>query len=104
MIEGFERNVIGMKLGEKKKFVISPEEAYGQHNPEAVQEIDKGNFPPDFQFSIGQMVQGSSPTGNPVVGTIVETSDSVVTLDFNHPMAGKTLTFEVEVLSLESDT
>ena len=100
MIKGFESNVLGMTLGQKKKFTIMSDDAYGNHNPAAVQKIAKENFPSDFEFTIGAMVQGTNPSGQPVVGKIVENLESEVSLDFNHPMAGKDLTFEIEIVSI----
>lgn len=106
MIEGFETNIKGMSLGQKKKFTISSDEAYGPRDDTAVQEIPKSNFPSDFDFTPGVTVTGSNPTGTGHVNaTIISEGEDSVTLDFNHPMAGKDLTFEVEVVDLNaSDT
>lgn len=101
MIEGFEANILGMSLGEKKTFTIPPERAYGPHITEAVHSVPKSSFPSDFEFAIGSMVSGSQQSGQPVVGRILQENEDDVVLDFNHPMAGKDLTFEVEVVSLE---
>ena len=101
MISGFNNGVIGMKVGETKTVKISPTDAYGDHNPAAIQEITKENFPEDFQFETGRIVQGTVQNGQPFIATILEEQDSTVKLDFNHPMAGKDLNFEIELLSIE---
>ena len=101
MIEGFETNILGMTLGEKKKFTITSDKAYGPHISEAVHSIPKTNFPDDFDFTPGLMVTGSQGDDRPVVGKILEEKGDSVVLDFNHPMAGQDLTFEVEVINLE---
>ena len=101
MIEGFETNVLGMTLGEKKTFTITSDRAYGPHIEEAVHSVPKSSFPDDFEFAIGSLVTGSQGEGQPVVGKILEEKEDTVVLDFNHPMAGKDLTFEVEIVDLE---
>ena len=64
--------------------------------------MDKNIFPSDFNFVIGGVVQGQAPTGQPMIATILEEQDSTVTLDFNHPMAGKDLNFKIELLEVSS--
>lgn len=100
MIPGFEKGVVGMKLNEKKTITIPPEEAYGEVNQELVQTLPASNFDeagiePEvwetYNFGIAQ-------------GTILEKDEETVTVDFNHPLAGKTLTFDVtlkEIISSE---
>lgn len=100
MIEGFETNIAGMTLGEKKIFTIEADQAYGAINEEAVQTVPREHFPDDFQFDPGTVVTGSSPDGGVVNATIVSEGTTGVVLDFNHPMAGKALTFEVEIVNV----
>ena len=104
MIEGFENNILGMSLGERKTFTITSDKAYGPHIAEAIHSVPKSNFPSDFDFTIGGMVTGSQGEGRPVVGKILEEKEDSIVLDFNHPMAGKDLTFEVEVVTLSDET
>jgi peptidylprolyl isomerase len=104
LIEGFNDALVGMTTGETKTFTLTPEDAYGEVNPEAYTILSRGSFPDDFSISEGVTVPLTSPMGQNVVGTITEYDDEEVTVDLNHPMAGKNLTFEVEVLSVESDT
>ena len=103
MIPGFNNGVIGMKVGETKKVEIQPKDAYGEHNPEGVQEVTKENFPNDFDFETGRIIQGTVQNGQPFVATILEEKNETVTLDFNHPMAGKNLNFEIELVSINED-
>jgi len=63
--------------------------------------VPKEAFPPDFNFQVDAMVQGQNDMGQPVVGTINEVKDEAVTIDFNHPMAGKDLNFEIELVSID---
>jgi len=101
MIEGFDNNVRGMELGEKKTFNISPEDAYGPSDPEAVQQISKDQFPDGFDPEKGILVRGTNEEGQEIVAIVLDTDEETVTLDFNHPLAGKELVFEVEVVGIE---
>jgi peptidylprolyl isomerase len=89
-----------MTVGEVKNIHLGAEEAYGPVDEAAVQEVPKTMFPPSFAFKTGEVVQGQAPTGQPLVATIMEEKEETVLLDFNHPMAGKDLNFEIEVMSI----
>ena len=93
--------MIGMTIGETKDVTLTSDQAYGDHNPENVREVPKGQFPEDYIFTEGTVVQGSSSAGTPIVGTILKESGTNVMVDFNHPMAGKDLNFHIEVMSVE---
>ena len=100
MIRGFDTGVVGMKVGETKSIRINPEEGYGFRNEEAVQQVDKSQFPDGFDYTVGAVVQGTNPDGQNITATILKEEASTVTLDFNHPLASKILDFEVELLSI----
>ena len=102
LIKGFNNAVVGMTAGETKTITLAPDEAYGQPNPEAFQRVPKARFDNDFVFEVGGMVGGNSPRG-PVRAIIREVHENAVVLDFNHPLAGKDLTFEVEVVSVQNE-
>ena len=102
LIPGFDDAVSGMKVGQVKKVKLSPEEAYGEVNPEAIQSVPNSAFPADFELQEGLLVQGHSPQGEPVVAKVESIEQDSVVLDFNHPLAGKNLNFEIELLSIES--
>lgn len=101
LIRGFNQAVLGMTTGETKTFSLTPEQGYGSVNPEAFQNVPKIQFEDDFVFVVGGAVVGQGPQG-PFRATIHEIRDSDVVLDFNHPLAGKDLTFEVELVSIDS--
>ena len=101
VIKGFDSAVQGMGLGEVKTFTLTPTDAYGDVNPEAIQEAPKTAFPPGFQFKIGEVVQGTAATGQPVVAKIISESTDSVVLDHNHPLAGENLTFEIEIIEYD---
>jgi len=98
LIQGFNKAVLGLTTGQSRTVTLAPDDAYGQVNPEAFQNVPKVQFGSDFVFEVGAAVMGQGPQG-PFRATIHEVHDSDVTLDFNHPLAGKDLTFEVEVVS-----
>jgi peptidylprolyl isomerase len=100
LIAGFETALEGMTAGETKTFTIAAENAYGNPNPEAVTTMEKSAFPDDFPFEVGMTVPLMGPNGQ-VISTLTEVTDTEVTCDLNHPLAGKDLTFEVEVITVE---
>ena len=102
MIPGFDASVEGMEIGETKEISLDPDEAYGSHNPQAIQDIEKSVIPEEFEFSVGLQVQGQTGDGRPLIGVILSEQESTVTLDFNHPMAGKELNFKLELVGIEN--
>ena len=100
LIVGFEQAVIGMEPGESKVVTIPVDQAYGPHNPEKVVEADQTAMPEGLELLIGTRLQGSSPGGQEILFTITDLSGSKVTLDGNHPLAGKELTFELQLVEI----
>jgi peptidylprolyl isomerase len=94
-ISGFEQAVVGMKIGESKTVTIPADQAYGQLQEDLIFEIGKDKLSPDIQPEVGMQLQGSQG-----VVTIVEISETTVTLDANHPLAGQDLTFEIELIEI----
>ena len=97
LIHGFENGLLNMAIGEKKTIEIEPENAYGQHNPMMIQEIEKTNVPEGVQ--VGDTLQGMNQYG-PINVTVSEVKEETVVLDMNHPLAGKKLIFDLEVVSV----
>ena len=98
LIKGFDEAVRGMGFGEVKTFTLAPSDAYGYHDPAAVQKYPKEAFPEDYNFVNGDSVEGHSPEGAPLVAKIISSTEDTVTLDLNHPLAGKDLIFEIEII------
>ncbi len=103
MIPGFEKALQGMALNEKKTFTLSPDEAYGERDESCTQSIDRKEVPPGFTPEVGMTVGLSAPTGQQIPAQITEVTDEKITLDLNHPLAGESLVFDVEVVGI-SDT
>jgi len=100
MIPGLEKELAGMKVGQEKHVKIKPEDAYGSVDPKAVQEVPKDQIPPEAQ-KVGAVLSGRNPQGMPITATVKEVKDKTVVVDLNHPMAGKTLVFDVKVLDIQ---
>ena len=98
LIKGFDTAVTGMKKGEKTVATIPPEEAYGPRNDEYVIDMPKQGIPAEVELEIGQQVHLQDQNGNPVPARVQEILDDVVKMDINHPLAGQTLIFEIEVI------
>jgi FKBP-type peptidyl-prolyl cis-trans isomerase 2 len=101
LIEGFDRELTGMTEGDSKTFTLEPAEAYGERDDAATTELDRAVFPDDFEFTSGMTVPLMGPGGQSFLATLTEIAEETITADLNHPMAGKSLTFEVEVLSVD---
>lgn len=100
VIPGFEEAVIGMAPGESKKIIIPAENAYGPRHEEMVLVVERQHLPEGLDPQVGQQYQIPQSEGQSIVVTVTETSDSSVTLDGNHPLAGKALTFEIELIEV----
>ena len=100
VIPGFESAVLGMQEGETKTITILAENAYGPKNDQAVQVVERSRFPNGFEGNVGESVTGQTGEGQAFRATIVSVEENTVTLDFNHPLAGQDLTFEVELVSI----
>lgn len=100
VIPGFEEAVVGMNPGESKKVVIPAENAYGPRHDEMVLVVDRQNLPEGVDPQVGQQYQIPQSDGQSIVVTVTDASDSSVTLDGNHPLAGRALTFEIELLEV----
>jgi peptidylprolyl isomerase len=103
VIKGFEEAVIGMTLNEKKTFTISPDEAYGQRDESCKYEFPTAEIPSEITPEVGQTLALRSPDGREIPARIVAADKEKVTFDLNHPLAGESLTFEIQVKSI-SDT
>ena len=100
IIPGLEKALEGMKIGERKQVIVTPEEGYGAVNQEAFIEVTKEEFPQEA-LKVNALIQGRDARGQPFYARVVEIKDQAVLLDFNHPLAGKTLYFEVKVLDIQ---
>jgi len=101
VIPGFEEAIMGMKAGQKKSFKISPEKGYGPRDPNAIRSVPKTQIPPDIKPKAGMILDTKGKDGQRVPVRVVEVKKDVVIINFNHPLAGKTLNYDVEVLEVK---
>ncbi len=100
IIPGLDKALPGMKVGDKKKVTIAPEEAYGPRHDEAILDVPRADIPAEIPLEVGIQLQMSGPQGQPVPVTVTAVSEETVTLDANHALAGKTLIFDFELVSI----
>ena len=101
VIDGFDDSLVGMTTGEKKTVVIPFERAYGPRVEQAVVEVQRNFFPEDFEFIEGAIVKGTTEEGQEMLAKLVTKTDEGYVLDFNHPLAGCNLTFEIDLVSVD---
>jgi FKBP-type peptidyl-prolyl cis-trans isomerase SlyD len=100
IIPGLENSLDGMKIGDNKQVTVKPDDAYGSVNKDAVSEIKKDQIPQDA-LKVGAVLQGQNPEGQVIIARVVEIKEDTVLLDYNHPLAGKTLHFDIKILDVQ---
>ncbi|NTW11248.1 MAG: peptidylprolyl isomerase, partial [Chlorobiaceae bacterium] len=100
VIPGFDTAVMDMVPGETRVSLIPADEAYGPHSEELVTDVDRSRFPADLEIELGQQLQVGLADGQQAIVMIVDVTDTTVTLDANHPLAGQNLTFEIELVEI----
>ena len=101
MIPGLEKELTGMKVGGEKQVTVKPEDAYGPVNKNAFQEVPKEKLPPNG-LKVGAILAAKSPEGQVVPMRVHEIKEKTVVMDMNHPMAGKTLVFDIKVVDIQA--
>jgi len=98
--EGFESFLMDLEAGAKETFVVPPEKAFAQPNPNNVQQMKRSDFAADMDLEPGLMVSFADANGAELPGMISQVEETFVMVDFNHPLAGKSLQFEVEIIDV----
>ncbi|HWH77639.1 MAG TPA: peptidylprolyl isomerase [Candidatus Binatus sp.] len=101
IIHGLESQLLGMRLNEEKKITVKPEDAYGPVNPRAFQEVPKDKLPPDA-LKVGTTLMASGPQVERIPVRVHEIREHTVIIDLNHPLAGKTLIFDVKIVDIKA--
>lgn len=104
IVAGLEEALTGQAVGADLKVTVSPEQGYGARDDRAVQTVPRGAFPPDAQLNEGLSFQARDEAGRPLMGTITKLEGDEVTVDFNHPLAGQNLHFEVSITEIRAAT
>ena len=102
IIPGFEEAVTGMSEGEKTTALVPADQAYGPHHEEGVIDVPRDRIPAEITPEVGQQLQMQSKDGQPVPVRVVEVAEETIKVDANHPLAGKDLTFDIEVVSVNN--
>jgi len=100
IIPGLDKAMAGMAVGEKKTVEIPADEAYGHPDPNAHQAVPRAEIPADIPLDLGTQLQVQTPQGQVMPVTVIEVTEEQVTLDANHPLAGKDLTFAIELVEI----
>lgn len=98
VIRGFETALVGMAAGETKNATLTPKEAYGMRDPHNVHNVERTSIPNEIELEIGTIFEAEDPSGNQIQLQVLEFSNRNVALDANHPLAGRTLTFELNLV------
>jgi len=109
IIPGLEKSIYGLKVGDKKSVTVDSKDGYGEIDPESIVEVPKDEFPEDFPLELGVEITVNADDEDEegeeeMEATIVAVNESTVTLDFNHPLAGKTLNFDVHIIDIREAT
>ncbi|AZG35307.1 MULTISPECIES: FKBP-type peptidyl-prolyl cis-trans isomerase [Shewanella] len=96
----FEDQLKDLNEGDKHQFTLAAKDAFGESNPDAVHYMDRSRFPADMELEEGVIVSFGGPGGSEIPGIIRDTAGDSITVDLNHPLAGRTITFELEVVSV----
>jgi peptidylprolyl isomerase len=102
LIKGFEKELLGMAVNEKKVFTLEPKDAYGQKDENLTQSFPRSEAPPELNPKVGMTVGLYTPEGRQVPARIIHVDDKTLTIDLNHPLAGESLTFEIEVKGISN--
>jgi FKBP-type peptidyl-prolyl cis-trans isomerase SlpA len=101
LLPGFESAMFGMKAGEKAKLLIKAESAFGEHNEDNIQRLRRGQFQANMELAVGLMMSFSDKQDAELPGVITKIQGESIEIDFNHPLAGKDIIFDVEILTVE---
>jgi FKBP-type peptidyl-prolyl cis-trans isomerase SlyD len=102
IIPGLENQIRDMKIGDNKDITVPAADAYGEVVEEAIIDVPREQFPANIPLQIGTILEVKDEQGNPMTAHISAVTDELITLDFNHPMAGKTLNFKIKIIDLRA--
>ena len=98
--EGLELGLYGLKVGDTQRLILEPGQAFGLHDPAKLHQLSRSEFSTDLELEPGVIIGFDTPTGEELPGTIISLTDELVDIDFNHPLAGRVVVFEVEIITV----
>ncbi|MGF1732595.1 FKBP-type peptidyl-prolyl cis-trans isomerase [Photobacterium kasasachensis] len=102
LTDNFEKCLLGLVAGQTSSFTLEPEDAFGLSNPDNIHHVDLARFGADAPAEVGTIIAFAGPDGNDIPGIITDVVGDSVTVDFNHPLAGQRVTFDVEVVTIDN--
>lgn len=102
IIKGIDEGIVGMEKGEEKEIKVQPKDAYGEHTPDMIRKVPRDKLPADQEPKPGMMLALTTPNGQQIPAKITDVSDKEITIDLNHPLAGKSLNFKIKVVDISS--
>jgi len=103
LTEGMELSLLDLKTGDKQSITLTPEQTYGHRDPDNIHSLAPADFPKDISPERGQVIAFDTPAGDEINGVVLEVTNEKISVDFNHPLAGNNLIFEVEILKVSND-
>ena len=100
LVEGLELGLYGLKAGDTQRLVLEPGQAFGLHDPAKLHQLSRSEFSRELELEPGVIIGFDTPSGEELPGTVVSLTDAVVEVDFNHPLAGRVVVFEVEIIAV----
>jgi FKBP-type peptidyl-prolyl cis-trans isomerase SlpA len=101
LVEGLELGLYGLKAGDAQRLVLQPQQAFGTHDPDKLHTLARAEFSAELALEAGVIIGFDTPSGEELSGTLVSLTDETVVVDFNHPLAGRVVVFEVEIIAVE---
>lgn len=101
IVEGLESQLTGLKAGDEKTVIVAAADGYGLEDPNLLIEVPKANLGPDIDPAVGMVLQMPTEAGRPIPGIITEVKDQSIIVNFNHPLAGKELTFAIKIVDVK---
>ncbi len=104
LLDGFEKKILGMNKGEQGSFTVLPEEGFGQPNPSNVQQFSRDDFSADLELAEGLVISFADASQSELPGVVKSIDGETVTVDFNHPLAGRNIQFDVDIIDVQVNT
>jgi len=103
LTEGMELSLLDLKTGDKQSISLTPDQTYGYRDQDNIHKLARSDFPAELIPEKGQVIAFDTPSGDDINGVVLDVNDDTVSVDFNHPLSGNTLVFEVEILKVSND-
>jgi len=100
LIEGLEKEILGLRSGDRKDVWLGPDQAFGFRDEERIMQMSRDEFPSEIELETGKIIGFATPSGEEVAGSVLIIDDNQITVDFNHPLAGKRIEFELEIVAI----